>query len=642
MQTTNSIDQFILCSDESWVNTLTPDPETELHFPNKKSREVKSGHYVIVKPTPLPNPRLVTVSAELAKELGLDVNDCFKDPRFVRFFSGDISAFTKPNGESFKSWATPYALSIYGTDYYENCPFGTGNGYGDGRAVSVGEVLVKPDGQPKRWELQLKGGGTTPFCRGADGRAVFRSSVREFLASEAMYHLGIDTTRALSLVVSDKEKVMRPWYSKGGYKSKNPDVMVENQAAITCRVAPSFIRVGHVQLFERKVRRNQDKEKQNLKLMELFLFLKHCLFREFPEILEEEEKKGEDGTYISENSSVSELKRFLSFHGKNFENCVEKSDMWNLAKDSDSLLSPSFYQRCILRMLRKSSQKFGNLIAGWLRVGFCQGNFNSDNCLISGRTMDYGPFGFMEKFVPLWCMWVGGGEHFGFLNQPEAAHKNFTSFAKSVLPVMDQPGTSEVYQIINENKTVILNTVNEMWNRKLGLTSEFSMDAKNLLSRLISLMEHSEADYTIFWRELAGIAGILSEERDPSEYVSKLEESTFYSPLSDTNKTKWRDWLDTWSTLVFNQAKENAVSVDSISTSMKKISPKYIPREWMLVVAYEEAIQGSNETLLELQNLFTHPYDEQSRDIHTKYYKRAKCEVYSRSTGEGGGVTYMS
>ena len=73
-------------------------------------------------------------------------------------------------------WATGYALSIYGREYYAQCPFQTGNGYGDGRAISVLEAVING----KRWEFQLKGGGKTPYCRGADGRAVLRSSVREF------------------------------------------------------------------------------------------------------------------------------------------------------------------------------------------------------------------------------------------------------------------------------------------------------------------------------------------------------------------------------------------------------------------------------------------------------------------------------
>ena len=81
----------------------------------------------------------------------------------------------------------------------------------EGRAISVAEVISATTSA--RWELQLKGGGTTPFCRGADGRAVLRSSIREFLASEAMHHLGVSTTRALSLIQSGSEVVMRPWYS---------------------------------------------------------------------------------------------------------------------------------------------------------------------------------------------------------------------------------------------------------------------------------------------------------------------------------------------------------------------------------------------------------------------------------------------
>merc|ERR1719335_1594322 len=138
------------------------------------------------------------------------------------------------DGLGFQAWATPYALAIMGQPHYDNCPFKNGNGYGDGRAISIGEV-VAPSGQ--RWEMQLKGGGQTPFCRGADGRAVLRSSVREFLASEAMHHLGVGTTRALSLVVSQSETVRRP-------KPEEDEVGTQMEScAITCRAATSFLRV---------------------------------------------------------------------------------------------------------------------------------------------------------------------------------------------------------------------------------------------------------------------------------------------------------------------------------------------------------------------------------------------------------------
>ena len=130
-------------------------------------------------------------------------------------FSGDTSQLPEPLRKI--GWATGYALSIYGTEYYEQCPFKTGNGYGDGRAISILEAVING----KRWEMQLKGGGRTPYCRGADGRAVLRSSIREFLAQEHMHALGVPTSRSLSLYVSQTEKVRRPWFLNGSY-SKDP------------------------------------------------------------------------------------------------------------------------------------------------------------------------------------------------------------------------------------------------------------------------------------------------------------------------------------------------------------------------------------------------------------------------------------
>ncbi len=107
---------------------------------------------------------------------------------------------------------------------------------GDGRAISLGEAVTADGG---RWELQLKGAGPTPYSRTADGRAVLRSSVREFLCSEAMHHLGVPTTRALSLVTTGDAVVRDMFYD--GHAAPEP-------GAIVCRVAPSFIRFGHFEL----------------------------------------------------------------------------------------------------------------------------------------------------------------------------------------------------------------------------------------------------------------------------------------------------------------------------------------------------------------------------------------------------------
>ena len=108
---------------------------------------------------------------------------------------------------------------------------------GDGRAINLGEVLTESDG---RQTLQLKGAGPTPYSRTADGLAVLRSSIREFLCSEAMAHLGVPTTQALSVALTG-DKVMRDMFYDG-----RPAL---ERGAVVCRVAPSFIRFGNFEIF---------------------------------------------------------------------------------------------------------------------------------------------------------------------------------------------------------------------------------------------------------------------------------------------------------------------------------------------------------------------------------------------------------
>lgn len=189
---------FLRYADYSLLRCLSADPEQARHAPNKKTRQVKSGHYVEVLPTALPDPQYVIHSQTFFHELNLS-ESVASEGAFMAFFTGDPTVavnaanagLARPQALAV-GWASGYALSIYGQELYHNCPFKNGNGYGDGRAISVLEVLL-PGGQ--RWEFQLKGGGTTPYCRGADGRAVLRSSIREFLASEALAALGVPTSR---------------------------------------------------------------------------------------------------------------------------------------------------------------------------------------------------------------------------------------------------------------------------------------------------------------------------------------------------------------------------------------------------------------------------------------------------------------
>lgn len=574
------LEQFRSRADHSWLNDLVVDPETEKCQPNKTSRQVRSGHYVLVKPTALPRPRFVTFSPLMAAELGLSEAAC-RTEEFLRFFSGDVDALP-----GLRSWATPYALSIFGKEMNENCPFKNGNGYGDGRALSVGEVVV--NGQ--RWEMQLKGGGTTPFCRGADGRAVLRSSVREFLASEAMHCMGVSTTRALSLVLSEEETVQRPWYSDQlrpvvdeAYLAKvapqfadapeelkrmalaqiksqmrNPDKLQVEKCAITCRVAPSFLRVGHVELHGRRAHRGGKQELEHLELI-----VKHLLKREYADV----------------DDPSADL------------------------------------QSRILRMIGEFAKRLSKLMADWLRVGYCQGNFNSDNCLAAGRTMDYGPFGFIEKYEPLWNMWVGGGEHFAFMNQPQAAQRNFFSFVKAVSPLLDQAGAKEAQALVNGFMNVCERACDDMWRRKMGLQSA-DAQSKELFEALEELMSKSSVDYTIFWRQLAELPGTGADASDTS-LLAPLQEA-FYAKLSEPLVGEWGKWLRRWLT----RLKEEGRPPAEAAALMRQTSPKYIPREWMLVEAYNAADRGDYSVLQELYTLFSHPFDEQPQ-FEGRYYRRA-------------------
>ena len=341
---------------------------------NQTKRQVFNGHYVLVAPTPLPNPRLLLYSTDVAEQLGFSSEQIHEtssssssssssnDNDFVRFVSGHSLDFPTPG------WATPYALSIMGTRYTNNCPYGTGNAYGDGRAVSIAEIhTVTDDGVA--YELQLKGGGTTPFHRGADGRAVLRSSIREFLASEAMHYLNVPTTRALSLVVSTTATIQRPWYKDQvdntatfptttrataripkmddprlaeytieqrkqiinqirRQNKEDPDILITEPCAITCRVSPSFVRIGHLDLFARRATKASLKtasyNTESLAWIELEKMIWHACYREY---------RAEAYTpYIEQKDIAAAATVFLE----------------------------------------QSAQKLAHMVAQWIRVGFAQ------------------------------------------------------------------------------------------------------------------------------------------------------------------------------------------------------------------------------------------------------------------------------
>jgi uncharacterized protein YdiU (UPF0061 family) len=182
-------------------------------------RRVRDACYTRVEPTPVAEPRLLAWADDLGRMLGIE-----------------RPAATGPGAEVLGGNRLLPGMQPYAARYGGH-QFGHWAGQlGDGRAITLAEVIAE-DGM--RQELQLKGAGRTPYSRSADGRAVLRSSVREFMCSEAMHHLGVPTTRALSLVGTG-ETVIRDMFYDGNPRPE--------PGAVVCRVAPSFVRFGNFQI----------------------------------------------------------------------------------------------------------------------------------------------------------------------------------------------------------------------------------------------------------------------------------------------------------------------------------------------------------------------------------------------------------
>lgn len=550
-KTIDKFNELAQSSDYSFINTLKCDPDAQDNGNNKTPREVFSGHYVPVKPTPINDPIYIAHSKDFFEELGFS-ESLVKSDEFIKMFSGDMSNLLEPMKDI--GWATGYALSIYGTEYYAQCPFQTGNGYGDGRAISIFEAVLNG----KRWEFQLKGSGRTPYCRGADGRAVLRSSIREFLAQEHMHALKVPTSRSLTLFTSKNEQVSRPWFRNGSY-SKDPELMIEEDVAISTRVAPSFIRVGQIELFARRARKNEHPNA----LKELEQIVLHLIDREYSE----------------------EIKKDLNLEKK------------------------------VIKLARLFQDRLTSLVANWIRVGYCQGNFNSDNCAAGGFTLDFGPFGFIDKFDPEYQPWTGGGMHFSFLNQPQAAQQNYKMLLSALKTLVKlYPDTiKELEKIESDFPETMQSKIKEMWAKKLGIET---FDLK-LFNELFNLLLESSVDYTMFFRELS----IIPDD------VESLTKSFYNESFENENiKSKWSNWFEKWK-----------LQVSFTSSQMKQINPKYTLREWYLVNAYQEAQKGNYEPTKELQEIMTNPYEEQSKEIEEKYYDKKPSEYFGIA-----GISHVS
>jgi uncharacterized protein YdiU (UPF0061 family) len=261
-------------------------------------------------------------------------------------------------------------------------------------------------------------------------------------------------------------------------------------------------------------------------------------------------------------------------------------------------------------------------VANWLRVGYCQGNFNSDNCAAGGFTLDYGPFGFIDMFDPNYQPWTGGGHHFSFLNQPAAAERNFHVFCVALAPLLKlhPEYLSQLEEIRSGFTGVMQEQMQRMWAKKLGVEN---YDAA-LFEKLKMLMIETSLDYTIFFRELSEIP----------EDIEPLKKSFYIESMYKEKLLKsWSEWFEEWRVLI----KATNKSSKELSKEMKLVNPKYSLREWFLVPAYQQAREGEYALIKEMQEVMIEPYAELSKEIEEKYYKRKPSKFF-----EIAGISHVS
>ncbi|KAJ4979977.1 hypothetical protein NE237_010757 [Protea cynaroides] len=510
--------------ENSFVRELPGDPRTDT-IP----RQVLHACYTKVSPSAdVDNPQLVAWSESVAELLDLDSKE-FERPDFPLIFSG----------------ASPLVGGLPYAQCYGGHQFGMWAGQlGDGRAVTLGELL---NSRGQRWELQLKGSGKTPYSRFADGLAVLRSSIREFLCSEAMHSLGIPTTRALCLVTTGKY-VTRDMFYDGNPK--------EEPGAIVCRVAQSFLRFGSYQL-------HASRGKEDLKIVRVLA--DYTIRHHFPHI-----------DKMSKSESLS------------FQTGEEGSSVVDLTSNKYAAWAVEVAERT------------ASLVASWQGVGFTHGVLNTDNMSVLGLTIDYGPFGFLDAFDPSYTPNTTDlpGRRYCFANQPDIGLWNVAQFT-ATLSAANLINDEEANYAMERYGTKFMDEYQSIMTHKLGLPKY----NKQLISKLLNNMAVDKVDYTNFFRLLSNI------KADPNIPEDQLL-VPLKSALLDIGKERKEAWIS-WVKSYIQELAASGIPDEQRKAAMNSVNPKFILRNYLCQSAIDLAEQGDFGEVRRLLKVMERPYDDQ-------------------------------
>ncbi|XP_068647736.1 uncharacterized protein [Aristolochia californica] len=512
--------------DHSFVRELPGDPGSDT-----VARQVLHACYSKVLPSAeVDNPELVVWSELVAELLELDPKE-FQRLDLPLIFSG----------------ASPLVGGLPYAQCYGGHQFGMWAGQlGDGRAITLGELV---NSQGERWELQLKGAGKTPYSRFADGLAVLRSSIREFLCSEAMHHLGIPTTRALCLVTTGKD-VTRDMFYDGNPK--------DEPGAIVCRVAQSFLRFGSFQI-------HASRDKVDLEIV--CILADYTIRNHFPHL--ENMNKSEDLSFKiegQEGTSAVDL-------------TANKYAAWSV----------------------EVAERTASLVARWQGVGFTHGVLNTDNMSVLGLTIDYGPFGFLDAFDPSYTPNTTDlpGRRYCFANQPDIGLWNIAQFT-TTLSTAELISKEEANYAMERYGMKFMDEYQCIMTKKLGLPKY----NKQLISKLLNNMAVDKVDYTNFFRTLSNIKADLNIPKD--ELLVPLK-----SVLLDIGKERKEAWIS-WVQTYIQELASSGISDEERKGAMNRVNPKYVLRNYLCQSAIDAAEQGDYDEVRRLLKVMERPYDEQA------------------------------